>query len=286
MEIGILEYQNFHSEYTNSLKQICEDHNVNIFNDIQKAKETMGSLDLLFVNTIRPLPWDMLNWITFKPKCKTILTIHEVNTDFKTMKQIIKKFDAISVPLQQMKDYIIEKKLYHKQIYTFPFMLHEKVYPNKNKMIVVPGKIEKFRRNYDTLWNKMNKSDYWCFLGQPIGNYGQVVLKLCEKMRELGYSIKTFDDFVPNDIYDDILKNCKSIVSPLRTPTKGYNKIFNEYYGKTKACGAMFESVKYGKKFVNNLDLKLDYKNFLLKDWKKYLEKEVLEEIKWSKKGY
>jgi len=286
MKIGILEYQNHHISYLNTLSKICEDHNVKIFKDYKEAQGQTGSLDLLFVNTITPLPKDMFRWINFKPKCKTILTLHELNTDFKTMKFIINKFDAISVPLKSMKNYIIKNKLYDGTIHNFPFMLHEKVYPNKNNMIVIPGRIENFRRDYSVVWRTIKKEDKCCLLGEPIGKYGDMVLNTCNHLNEVGYTFKTFNAFIPQDIYDKTLKECKSIMTPLKIPTKGHNRLFKEYYGKTKACGAVFESIKYGKEFVSTVNFDIKYKDCLLEDWKKYLEKEVLEEIEWSKKEY
>ena len=275
MNIGILEYQDYHKVYTHTLEEISSNHNVYIYFNIKDALGSTDKLDLLFVNTIRPLPWDMYKWFRFKPKCKTILTTHEINTDFKTMRFIIKKFDAISVPLKTMKEQI-EKK-FNGKIFTLPFMLHEKVYPNTNNMIVVPGKIEDFRRDYSIIFKNMLKSEHWCFLGEPIGIYGHKVMLECINRNDYGYNIKYFSSFVPKKLYEDILKGSKIIYAPLKNPTKGHNGLFKEYYGKTKACGAMFEAIKYGKTFKSNLDIKVDYKDYLVKDWIKYFEKEIIE---------
>ena len=164
MEIGILEYQKFHSVYSNTLEQICEDHRVYLYNDPKQAKKESKQLDLLFVNTIRPLPWDIIKWLRFKSKCKTILTIQEANTDLFFNRILLNKFDAISVLHPPIKDYILEKKMYRGKIFTFPWELHEKVYPNTNNMIVVPGKIEGFRRDYNAILkiqiNDANVFDY------------------------------------------------------------------------------------------------------------------------------
>jgi hypothetical protein len=284
MDIGILEYQGYHSVYVSTLRNICQDHMVHFFDDVKKAQVATKELDVLFVNTIKPLPWDTLNWLRFKPKtrCKTIWTVHEVNTDFAYNKILLRKFDAISVPLQKMKEYIIEKKLYDGKIFAFPFMLHERTYPDINHMFVVPGKIEKFRRDYDVAFEMMNWKEPWCFLGEPIGKYGQQVLNKCKDMNNQGFNIKFFNEYVSDKEYEDILTGCKKVVAPLRNPTIGHNRLTREIYGRTKACGAMFEAVKYGKEITSNVpDIKINYKDFLLKDWKAYFNKTVLGDL-WN----
>ena len=277
MEIGILEYQKFHSVYSDTLERICEDHKVYLYNNPKYAKKDSKKLDLLFVNTIKPLPWDIIKWLGFKSKCKTILTIHEANTDLFFNRILLNKFDVINVLHQNIKDYILENKLYNGKIFTLPFMLHEKVYPNINNMIVVPGRIEGFRRDYNVILKIMRKDEHWCLLGKPVGTYGHCILEECATLRKEGYNIETFKTVVPNNIYENILMGCKMIYAPLKNPTVGLNKLCKEIYGKTKAVGSMFEAMKYGKTFMCTEDIKLDYKDYLLKDWKKYFEKEIVE---------
>jgi len=279
MIIGILEYQKFHNVYAETLAKICEDYNVFFYTDKNTAIKSSKNLDLLFVNTIRPLPWDNLRWLTANLKCKTILTIHEANTELLFHKPILNKFDAISVPLQQIKDYIIENNLYKGKIFTFPFLLHESKYPNENNMRVVPGKIEKFRRNYDFILDSLLKSEKLCLLGEPIGTYGDKIILKCIDLNDRGYNIKYYTKKVPEKEYQETLKECKSILSFLNHETKGLNKLVKEYYGKTKACGAMFEAIRYGKLFINNLNIQIDYKDYLLEDWKKYFKEKVVEEF-------
>lgn len=278
MEIGILEYH-YHRAFVETLKKICANHNVIVFNNVKQAKRESDNLDLLFINTIQPVPWDIVRWIAFKPKCKTIWTLHELNTDFKFSKILLKKFDAINVPYLPMKDYILENNLYNGKMFTLPFMLHEKSCPNTNKMFVVPGRIQKFRRDYDIVFRMMNKSQYWCFLGAPIGIYGDRIFFKCTSLNDNGYHIEYFPDFVPKEKYDNILKGCKAIVAPLRNPTLGTNMLCKEIYGKTKACGAIFEAIRFGKAFISNMNIQINYKDYLLNDLQKYFENEVLEEI-------
>jgi len=274
MKIGILEYH-YHAVYIDTLKRICSNHEVTIFDNVKDAKKQSNNLDLLFINTIQPTPWDIFNWIK-KLNCKTIWTIHEVNTDFKFSKILLKKFDAISVPLQLLKEYIIKEKNYNNNIFTIPFMLHEKCYPNTNNTYVVPGRIEKFRRDYDSVFDMISKDQKWCFLGEPIGTYGTEIIKKCSEYNSKGYNIKYFTGFVPASTYENILKGCNTIVSPLKKQTIGTNKLCKETYGKSKICGAFFEAIKYGKPFMSDIKIKANYKNYLLKDWQEYFETTII----------
>ena len=281
MEIGILEYH-YHWEFVETLKKICSNHNVIVFKDPKTAKMNTEQLDLLFVNTIKPLPWDMCRWFNFKPKCKTILTIHEANTDFKTMKSIFKKFDAINIPYLPMKDYVLKDKNYKGKLFTLPYAVHEKKYPNKNDMYVIPGKIEKFRRDYDFVFNMIDnhpREQKWCFLGNPMGTYGHQVMLKCIDYLDRKYKIEFYPGYVPQKEYNKILKDCKAIISPIKNPTVGTSRLFKEIYGKTKACGAIFESIKYGKELICTEKIEHNYKDYLLKDWKKYFKEVVLEEL-------
>ena len=278
MKIGILEYH-YHKVYVDTLKQVCSDHDVTVFDNVRDAKKGANDLDLLFVNTIQPVPWDIIRWVRFKPKCKTIWTIHEVNSDFRFSRILLKKFDAINVTFPPLKDYIVKEKLYKGKVFTIPFMLHEKCYPDTNGMHVVPGRIEKFRRNYDSVFKMISKNQKWCLLGEPIGTYGKEIIEKCKEYNKRGYNIRYFTDFVPENIYEDILKGCNCIISPLRGQTIGTNRLCKEVYGKTKICGAFFEAIKYGKPFISDMEVEADWKKYLLKDWKKYFEDVVLKEV-------
>ena len=284
VKVGILEYQKYHQEYIRTLANIChiDGVDITIFKDIKEAQKA-DYLDLLFVNTIQPFPKDYMKWIRFKPKCRTILTIHEANSELKNKipfkKTVLNKFDAISVALPAVKDYIVENDIYDGEIYTIPFMLHEEKTAG-NGLFVVPGQIACFRRDYTWLFKKENLQKILplYILGTPVGRYGKSVIKSCKKLFDNGYPVYYHDSngYIPAVEYTRIIRNCTTIVAPLRNPTEGFLGFNEECYGKTKVCGSMFEAIKYGKNFICNLDIKLDYKDFLLKDWQEYFKKEII----------
>lgn len=283
MKIGILEYHNYHQIYVKTLSKICEGkgREVIIYNNIKDAQK--ADLDMLFVNSIQPQPIEYAKWVRFKPKCKTILTIHNVNSELMNSipfrKKILKKFNAINVLYIPIKDYIIKNDIYKGRIYTLPFMVHEKFYPNVNNMYVVPGRIEEHRRDYKWVLDNVDKYEPLCLLGSPHGKYGKYVVDRCERLVREEKDVYFYKDFVPTEEYDRIIKGCKAILAPLRNPTFGFLKLKEEYYGITKGVGAQFEAIRFGKEFICNLDIKMNYKDYLLEKWKKYFEKKIVGEF-------
>lgn len=283
MKIGILEYCKYHQIYIDTLTKLAVSHQVKKYDTIDTAVQDSSNLDILFINTIRPVPWDILKFLMKKIECKTVWTIHEANTEIKTSSVLLKKIDAINVFTPEQKTYITKHTKYDKKIYTIPFMLHEKVYPNLSNMYVVPGKIEKNRRDYHKVLEYISKKDRWCLLGEPIGAYGQDIIEQCKNMNYEGYNIQYFTTFVPKKLYEAKLQDCKCIVSPIHRHTKGLNKLFTETYGQTKMYGAYYEAIKYAKPLKTIIDMSLVnvpicYYKYKFDDWLSYFDN-MCEEI-------
>ena len=266
------------------MQKICSVDGVEVipFVDYKKAQKAKD-LDLLFVNTIQPYTGDYIKWTRFKPKCKTILTIHEaeseLNNFFPFRKKVIDKFDAISVSLPSVKKYIQQHDLYDKEIYTIPFALHKEK-TSTNGFYVVSGQIAKHRRDYLWLLHPEVVHDYlplW-IVGSPVGSYGKEIVRIIKGYANEGLPIcwTINNDYVPKEEYERAIKYCSTILAPLREPTDGFLGFKKEHYGVTKACGAMFEAIKYGKKFESNLDISLDYKDYILEDWQQYFKNKFM----------
>jgi len=257
LKVGICEWH-YHHQYIKTLQRLCKNHEVVTYDYLPRNPD----VDILFVNTVQNLPMDWVKFIGWNPRCKTVLTVHEANSELR-WNPILKKFDAIAVTYEPIKEYA--KKYYKGKIFTIPFALFEG-HPERsfyNPYYVVPGRIESFRRDYSLL----EGYEPICYLGCPVGKRGRLIVKRADLY---------FDDFVPQYLYDDILRGCRAVVAPLRNPTKGTNRVTREYYGVTKCCGAMFEAVRFGKPFVCNLPIIMDYKDYTVKIWRKYFEEEVL----------
>ena len=225
---------------------------------------------MVIVATMQNFPWDWWKLKQLKNiSAYKILCIHEINTET-LCNPVLKYFDAFNVVHGEMvpllrKRLIKSSHLRGKPIFTLPYMVCEEYDQEKyfNPYYVVPGRIEKFRRDYSLL----EGIEPLCFLGRPIGRYGRSVLHLADK---------TYDGYVEQDEYDDMLRGCRGIIAPLRNPTKGTNRFTREYYGTTKSCGAYWEAVRFRKPFVSNVPFDINYDGYTLTKWRDYFDEKVL----------
>ena len=256
IKIGIHQ-SHYHYEYTKTLEKIFEGNKIIVMNDISLANDL--DLDILFVNTIQNLPMDWVKFIGFNPDCKKVLTIHEINSELRH-NPILKKFDAINVTYKPMRWYLRSHNIYSGPIFTLPYLLHEKKYPNKSDMYVFPGKIESFRRDYERTLEFLPRGEEVMILGEPMGKYGKKIIDKFSMNRRVHVSTER----VPEEEYQKHLQDCKGIISVLKNPTRGVNRIVKEWYGKTKIFSAYFEAIKYGKELITNVAVSdinyLDYK--------------------------
>jgi len=137
----------------------------------------------------------------------------------------------------------------NKKIFDFPFKLMENNYnPNLKydfPIFVIPGKIEKERRDYLTvlkIFSNMSLKQYrWklILLGRPIGNYGRKVLKISEKINQSmdENRIEYFNEYISKDKFDNFMNSATHIIAPV-TKT-GYK------FGKDS--GAIYDIFKYNK---------------------------------------
>ena len=239
-------------------------------------------IDLLFINTFQLSCYYLPKYFSFNPNCKKIITIHTVNgwlkprpyfnprkivhsidtnlSSFIGKNFILPRFDGINVIYAPIKDYVEKKTDYDKEIYTLPFCLYEgeksKNEKNKRLQIVVPGQIEEHRRDYEilmdafeTILKKYNKKIDIYLLGYPVGIYGNKIINKCIKLKEQGYNIHFYTDFVPENEYEEIMKKSDILVLSIRIKTRGMGLI-TEYYGITKGSAAVFEGIQYGKPMI------------------------------------
>jgi hypothetical protein len=310
--IGVMEYH-YHWDYFRDLIDMLSSDETNIIafadkGEIQTSKFIKSidtsSLDLLFVNTIQGTMKDVIHWFRFKPKCKCILTLHNVNStlnkptiDIKrplrtldtimtylAMKYVVlPKFDAVVALTQNVKDYIINNGLYDKPIFVIPFKYHEKIYTNTSAGFVVPGQIEAHRRDYDALLENINIKHQWVLLGKPVGKYGKRIIEKVKKLVDgYNYKITYFTERVPDDVYADYLQRAEALVNPTVKESHGYGTT-KEIYGQTKTIGVYWDAIKYGKKYIEGppwKEIPIKYSDFSLENMKKYCKEEIIDR-KW-----
>lgn len=268
------------SEYEVVLKK--EDEGIGSF--LKRVEKICNEkIDLLFVNTLQLSCFYLPRYLGFHPKSKMIMTVHTANawlkpkpvfnikklvksldtnlSSFIASKFILPRFEAITVIYPPIREYILKETTYEKKIFTLPFYLFDKENinnetENKRVQIVIPGQIEEHRRDYDVvldafekIFEKYNELVDLYLLGYPVGMYGNRILKRCKKLKDKGYNIIYFDSFVPENIYDEIMKKVDIIILPIKIKTRGMGLI-QEFYGITKGSATVFEGIQYGKPLV------------------------------------
>ena len=258
--------ESYHS-YLKRIERICDD-----------------KIDLLFVNTIHETIWDLLCYITFNPRSKTILVVHHANAwlkpklvfDFMHIlrtidtnlssilisKFIFPRFDAINVIYRPVRDYILKDIDFEKEVFTLPTsVFEEKTFTIRQKddkllKIVVPGLIQKHRKNFahiipvfENLSKRFKENIELYILGLPVGRYGKLIYERFKKMQEAGCKIVMFDSFVPDRIFDKILLEGDIILAPIRIKTRADSDI-EEEYGKTVGSGVVYNAILYAKPVI------------------------------------
>lgn len=137
----------------------------------------------------------------------------------------------------------------NKKVFDFPFKLMEDSYrPNLDyefPRFVIPGKIEKERRDYFSILNffsNPSRRNYqWKLIlcGRPIGSYGEKVLKESDRINDLmgEKRIEYFKEYVSKCDFDAAMTTATHILAPVK---KGGYK-----FGKDS--GALYDVFKYNK---------------------------------------
>jgi len=208
-------------------------------------------IDLLFVNTIQDDSCDQFYF--FKPKCKNILVTGRVTEwfgdKFKFIllhprsslyynlrcilrKKILTKYDAVIVHTESLKDYAL-KNGYMKDIFVLPFAIYNGSTSlkriEKKLKFVVTGSIAKHRRDYDGLlkafeeiWNHGHKDVCLTVLGRPIGEYGERIISRCRLIKEQGFDIQFYNEYIPEEIFNREIMSSDIIVNPIRLKNYRY----------------------------------------------------------------
>jgi len=288
LKVGIVEYH-YHEEYLNTLIQLFPDSDVyttkQCYDNLpeeakdkanfifkhskQRTKDFIQSIDTnyfdyLFVNTIQPSMIDLPNWKDFKPKCKTILTIHNLNAWISRNKfiprknilhsfdsyfsgnytgRILGKFELVSFVYKPIFDYVSNtpkvRTYLPPTLLNIPYSLTlDTIKEDKKDTIdfVIPGIVDNKRRNYEQI------------LSGFYPGYEKARLILLGKNKENikgSEWIKTFDERIPTETYDKYLQNSDVVICP-SLPTTHTISAAEEIYGTTKSPN-IFESIKWRK---------------------------------------
>lgn len=209
--------------------------------------------------------------LLFSLVCKISLSIHNVNYWFENDKKrieiflrniLLKKITSINVGSENLKNEIISKYKFRKNVNVIPFNIYV---PNNNNIkidpykikICIPGMVEIKRRDYELLFRVLEDIDIDIvkerleiyLLGKAdlskLGNGTQEIIEKCNKLIEKGFKIKYYTKFVDSEEYNYILYSCNIILGIVNIKTNfGGNE---EVYGITKDTGLNYAMIQAGK---------------------------------------
>jgi hypothetical protein len=270
----------------------------NRFQFITRAEESKLAFIYNAYKHIRQQQADMLilstvtdNFLFYYLLCRQlkgvriILTLHDVNTFFqhkfssslrrlvritgkKLLVKQVQEFNVIAMPL------VIAVKKHippFKKVHCLPGAVFEPGrFPvhgvNKTGLlnVVVPGSIDKKRRDYEVVFTMIEalKSESTLvqiiLLGAAHGNYGQEILKRAEAFAEAGYQISFYKTSVIDQVdYDKALNEADLVFIPSVIQTVISDDI-TETYGSTKSSGTLFDVVRHAKPFIIPKALAID----------------------------
>jgi glycosyltransferase involved in cell wall biosynthesis len=135
------------------------------------------------------------------------------------------------------------------------FIENDTAYSEYNDVlnITIIGAIDHRRRQYeqcvDALTSLFKKDTpptiNVTILGKCTGTYGEKVIGELKKISNPRFTLKTYDNQVPETEFINCIKHTHLIISPITN--NATTDIFKEIYGKTKTTGSILDFLKFGK---------------------------------------
>jgi hypothetical protein len=242
-----------------------EKSNINFLKEIKKA-----SHDICIITSINR---NIFEFIFFKPSGLLYITIHNINLWFGKInkrnlkyiakyiirKILLKRASGINVGSYNMKRYLLDNYNYKNKVNVFPFSLYDetitkKVKKNNKIKLVVPGMIDTKRRNYDLLFELINKLlitedniidllefELLGYLKKSVAT-NEVENKI-KKFQLLGVNIKYYRSFISDNDYKKALSESDFILGILKNSIMGES---NEIYGLSKDTGMNYAMLQAG----------------------------------------
>lgn len=236
--------------------------------------EKKSDIEVLFLNTLMESHKRLRAWKDFQPKGKLILTAHAVNAWFGKSwrinfsrplyqmpyfiwssmrsrpyfrKHILPKVYAINVDYRPSIGYTEHLVGHDLPVYSIPAAFYKEnngVVENDKVHFVIPGAIEKLRRDYDMLLDVFAEFPevQLTLLGIAKGRYGKYVVDKCRHIK----NIVCTGEYASEENYMSTMNSCDMIVSPLNKATCGHGAI-EEWAGWSKSFNPPFNAIEYGK---------------------------------------
>lgn len=227
-------------------------------------------LEALMVSAVFGSMRQLFHYASFDPDCQKIVWIFNanrwLNADFALKRgfrgnlhllfrrRILKNYDAINVEYPPMEEFIEEATDYDRPVFTLMPTLFEgrQAEPPDNRFVCsVPGNIHPMRRDYDLaldvfkeLFKEYEDDLEVRLLGRPHGRYGERIVARCQALRDEGYSIKYFDEWIPMETYHRSIQESHVLFCPIYEIAE--DAFADEIYGTTKGSGNIFDGLRNG----------------------------------------
>ncbi len=230
--------------------------------------------DLLYLNTISNNHL-LYAWVLkFAKPTQSLLTVHDINCLFESRpgnsfrsriihhgkKKLTGRVDRFNVVADTLVDYLSTKT--DKPISVIPGAVYEPrgvttAFPAEGVWkIVVPGSIDRKRRDYDQVFaladllNSRNIKAEIVLLGGHHDDYGKEIIQRAAKFKKGSCRMKYYEEsIVDQDEFDQQMDDCHFVFIPSVVHTTICGEI-SEVYGITKSSGNIFDVIKHAKPFI------------------------------------
>ncbi len=238
--------------------------------------------DILYLNTIADNHAFYAALIASLRNTRVIVTLHDINGYFKFRpaasvrrwiryvgkRWLIKEVKEFNVVSTTMVDYLKKKLPFNKQVHCVPGCVFEETKHHDTGIItsieiVVPGTIDSRRRNYEFVFdllekiNEKNLPIRITLLGGVHNVFGKAIIDQCKQYILRRNNLRFFQDkVVDQPIFDKHMDDAHFIFIPSVVNTVLSDGI-PETYGISISSGNIFDVIKHAKPFITPTLLKI-----------------------------
>ena len=164
-------------------------------------------------------------------------------------KLILREFDGLIIHSRELFAYLKGRK-YKKKVLLVPWYLKDISVPIPGRATSdlirfgIVGTIDSKRRDYhgildvfEQLWHEGYSKFQLSLIGAPVDAYGEQVVTRCEQLRQKGYPVRFYRDFLDMQVFLKEINDCDCLVAPLKT----------EYYQNHQSSAVETEQIRFGK---------------------------------------
>jgi hypothetical protein len=167
----------------------------------------------------------------------------------------IKRFDGLVFPSLQLKQYLEDKKWDTElpNSLVIDFAVHERLDYRRSKSevvkVTIPGIISEKSRDYQVVVDafkliELSEPILLTLMGKPKGNYGKRILSDLKTLEEGFLRLKTYEDFVEQERFDQTLRESDFLILPIAEYMKV--SIYKEWNGYTCVSGNINDMLRFG----------------------------------------